>query len=225
MWGYAICTEPRSGSVYLCRLLASTGVLGNPTEYFNGDTLRGRGFADYPDDPEAQLALIPRLGATPNGVYGLKVFAHHFDRVMATRWAQRLPSLAFIHLTRLDSLGQAISHVRAIQTQQWVAHRVAIAEPVYDFDAIKERLVGLLLDQNRWRYFFARNGMPVLHLIYEQMITQPRETVEAVGRFLGLADPPLIDMSKVEVKIQRDALSDEWRARFIAEAGTLAVFH
>ena len=41
MRGYAICTEPRSGSVFLCRLLRSTGVLGKPTEYFNADAVRG----------------------------------------------------------------------------------------------------------------------------------------------------------------------------------------
>ncbi|MGP8122502.1 MAG: Stf0 family sulfotransferase [Xanthobacteraceae bacterium] len=34
--GYAICTMPRSGSNFLCQLLASSGCLGRPLEYFNG---------------------------------------------------------------------------------------------------------------------------------------------------------------------------------------------
>jgi trehalose 2-sulfotransferase len=127
--GYAVCTERRSGSIFLCQLLASTGVLGAPTDFFDDVVVKQRGVADYPSDPEAQLAAIPRLGSTPNGVYGLKLFSRHFDAVRHTRWAERLPRLSFIHLTRLDVVGQAISHVRAMQTQQWTARRQAQAEP------------------------------------------------------------------------------------------------
>ena len=34
MRGYAICGERRSGSLFLCNILTSTGVLGNPSEFF-----------------------------------------------------------------------------------------------------------------------------------------------------------------------------------------------
>lgn len=34
--GFAICTAPRSGSNFLSQLVASTGQLGRPREYFNG---------------------------------------------------------------------------------------------------------------------------------------------------------------------------------------------
>ena len=81
------------------------------------------------------------IGSTPNGVYGLKVFSQHFDLVKATRWAERLPSLAFIHLERRDLLGQALSHARAVQTQQWVSSHAAKAEAAYDRDLINNALV------------------------------------------------------------------------------------
>ncbi|HUS54703.1 MAG TPA: Stf0 family sulfotransferase, partial [Thermohalobaculum sp.] len=32
---YVICTSPRSGSTLLCKLLAATGVTGNPESYFH----------------------------------------------------------------------------------------------------------------------------------------------------------------------------------------------
>ena len=35
MKGYAICTTIRSGSTWLSELLASTGQLGRPAEYFS----------------------------------------------------------------------------------------------------------------------------------------------------------------------------------------------
>jgi len=227
MRGYAICTEPRSGSVFLCRLLRSTGVLGQPGEYFNAGAIGGvLGPADYPLDPEAQLAEIPRLGSTANGVYGLKIFGHQFDAVKSTRWAERLPSLGFVHLERRDLLGQALSHARAVQTQQWTSSSAAQAEAAYDRDLINNALVQAAREQARWRYYFARNGLAVLHLVYEDITRAPQETVEAVGRLVGLAETPKVDLDQLgELAIQRDALSDEWRARFLAETRDLGVFH
>lgn len=222
--GYAICAEPRSGSIYLCQLLASTGVLGVPTEYFNVDTLRGRGHPDYPSDPEGQLAQITRLGATPNGVYGVKVFSKHFDYARETRWAERLPRLSFVYLTRLDLLGQAISHVRASQTQQWVAHRLAQGEPAYDFEAINGELLRLARAQARWSYFLSRNDMPIVHVIYERLVQAPQLCVDAIARLVGVTEPATIDASQVRVKVQRDALNDEWRARFVRQARNLGLF-
>jgi trehalose 2-sulfotransferase len=227
MPGYAICTEPRSGSVFLARVLASTGVLGRPAEYFNASAIRfSRGIADYPDNPEAQLAAIPTLGASDNGVYAVKVFSVHFDAIRATRWTRRLPGLSFIHLERHDLLGQAMSHVRAIQTQQWTSAWSAEREPAYDGEAINAELVRIVRAQTRWRYYFARNGIPVLNLVYEQVMQAPQATAEAVGRLIGLAEPPRVDLNLLgDLKIQRDALSDAWRARFLAEQRNLDIFY
>jgi LPS sulfotransferase NodH len=72
--GYTICTTPRTGSNFLCELLSSTGVLGRPREYFNGAGRRLHDDPTYPDDPAGQFRRILTMGATPNGVYGLKVF-------------------------------------------------------------------------------------------------------------------------------------------------------
>jgi LPS sulfotransferase NodH len=227
MRGYAICTERRSGSVFLCRILRSTGVLGDPSEYFDASTLRdGRGVSDYPLDPEGQLAQIPRLGATPNGVYGFKIFSHQFDAVKATRWAERLPSLSFVYLERQDMLGQAMSLVRARQTGQWVPSIAAETEPVYRPDEIAVTLTLLARAQARWRYYFASNGLSVLHLDYEQVMASPQAAADAVGALVGLTETPKVDMARIgPEQIQRDALTEAWRARFIAERRDLSVFY
>src|SRR5579863_2506138 len=129
MRGYAICGERRSGSNFLCSLLASTGMLGVPTEYFCAEAMHRRGIPDYPADPEGQLQTILKLGATPNGIYGLKLHSVEFDAVKGTRWPERLPLLSFVHLDRLDVLGQALSWVRASQTDQWTSFHTPGAEP------------------------------------------------------------------------------------------------
>jgi LPS sulfotransferase NodH len=170
------------------------------------------------------LAQIPRLGATPNGIYGVKLFSNHFDYARETRWAERLPRLSFVYLTRLDLLGQAISHVRAAQTQQWVAQRAALREPVYDFEAINAELLRLARAQARWTYFLARNDMPVVHVIYEHLMQNPQLFVDAIARLVGVTEPATIDASQVRVQVQRDAINDDWRTRFVSQGRNLSLF-
>jgi LPS sulfotransferase NodH len=226
MVGYALCTEARSGSTWLCRLLASTGVLGRPTEYFNAAAVRlVRSIADYPTDPEQQVSLIPTLGATPNGVYGLKLFSHHFDGVRSTRWAERLPGLCFVHLERRDLLAQAISHCRAMQTQQWSSSQQSLAEPVYRGEMIGAELVRLIQAQARWRYFLARNAPRQVHLFYEDALRNPQGAIAAIGRLVGLEQTPRIDPGVLSgLDIQRDELSQAWRRRYLSENHDLTRF-
>src|SRR5688500_18149680 len=106
-------------------------MLGRPAEYFNG-----RGMLtyqpEYPQDAEGQLREIIGEGATPNGVYGLKLFSADFDQLAGARWTRRLPNLRFVSLTRRDLLGQAISAVRSAQTGQYASIVEAHSQPVYD---------------------------------------------------------------------------------------------
>lgn len=55
---YIVCSTQRSGSTYLCDLLASTGVAGRPLEYFEARAETGS-----PPHPGYFLAGLPRTGA------------------------------------------------------------------------------------------------------------------------------------------------------------------
>src|SRR5215217_5359781 len=77
--GYAICTSGRSGSNLLGQYLSSTGVLGHPLEYFNGAGRRMLDYPDFPDEPAQQADWILTVGATSNGIYGVKIFPWQFD--------------------------------------------------------------------------------------------------------------------------------------------------
>jgi LPS sulfotransferase NodH len=137
----------------------------------------------------------------------------------------RLPSLLLIYLERLDLLGQALSHVRALQTRKWAARSSEQAQPYYDRNHITGKLLRPATANARWRYFFARNGLSVLHLSYEQLTQHPQSTIYAIARAKGVQEPVPIDPSQFAyLTVQRDALSDEWRARFIAESRNLTAF-
>jgi LPS sulfotransferase NodH len=218
--GYAICTVGRSGSNWLCQFLASTDVLGYPLEYFNTTARRQLTQPDYPDDPAEQIQKILTLGTTSNGIYALKVFPVQIDAVASNiRWTEMLPNLSFVHWSRRDILGQALSHCRAIQTSQFRSRDVQLAEPSYNAQHILNSLAWLVKQQARWELFFARTGIRPLRLTYEDAVNDPQLVCEAISRLLQLEIKPKPDFRKVDMLVQRDDLSAEWRTRFQSDMG------
>lgn len=213
--GYAICTVVRSGSTWLTELLRSTEVLGNPNEYFSTDMMQ-RARRNYPADRESQIKLVLSEGMTPNNIYGLKVFPRQFDLLSSeVLWTKHLPNLRFISLERRDILGQAISRVRAHQTQQWRADHEAAADPVYDAEEIWQSLRFVARQQARWRLFFGRSGLNPLYLVYEDILQDPQGTVDAIAALVGLEPSPKVNVDAIKIEVQRDETSTEWRERFL----------
>jgi len=220
--GYAVCTTGRSGSNVLCQYLASTGLLGRPREYFNAAARRMYDHPDYPDERGRQIEHVLTTGATANGIYGIKVFPGHFDLVAETlAWPRLLPDLRFLLLQRHDLLGQAISSLRESQTGQWRSTMPVQGTPSYDGDRIHECLRGIVRDYARWELFFARNGIEPTRVAYETLVDDPQACVDDIAAVFGLRGRTPIDMGQVTLQIQRDALTAEWRARFLAERRNL----
>jgi len=217
--GYAICTQPRSGSNLLCQFLSSTDQLGYPLEYFNGPGRRALGLPDFPDAPELQIKAVLRLGATPNGVYAVKLFASQFAAFSrGLQWMDLLPNLHFVYLTRDDLLGQAISWARALQTEQYRSTQPAKRLAVYDTDLIRFQLTAIVRERAQWETFFARTGIEPLRIVYERFLENPSSYVDLVATLVGVENPA-VDQRKVDLAIQRDAVTEEWKQRFRAENG------
>jgi LPS sulfotransferase NodH len=217
--GYAICTQPRSGSNLLCQVLSSTDQLGYPLEYFNGPGRRALGLPDFPDDPELQIEAILRLGATPNGVYAVKLFASQFAAFSRrVRWMELLPNLRFVYLSRDDLLGQAISWARAQQTAQYRSTQAAERVAVYDAGLIRSQLTTIVRERAQWEAFFARTGIKPLRIVYERFLEDRSGCVDLVANLMDVENP-VVDQRRVDVAIQRDAVTDEWERRFRAENG------
>ena len=129
----------------------------------------------------------------------------------------------YVHLRRADTLGQAISRVRAEQTGLW--HRAADgselerlsppAEPVYD----RARIAAALAEAERltagWEDWFTRNGIVPLRVTYEDLAADPQATLARVLHHIG-QDPARAQGALPGTARLADALSDDWRARFLA---------
>jgi LPS sulfotransferase NodH len=159
---YIVCSTQRSGSTYLCRLLASTGVAGNPQEYFEARAETGlpphpgyflaglpRTGAGIRDDPratdapdysdlrtvdgwEAHLERTFRLGTTSNGVFGTKLMFNQLPDV--EQHATALTDLA--GLTGAALLDRLFADPRYV----WMRRRDKVRQAISLWRALQTRV-------------------------------------------------------------------------------------
>lgn len=227
--GYVLCGTPRTGSTLLCSLLRSTGVLGRPESYFRepdeGGWARrlrvgvtGERVADYP----AFVRAVRTSATTDNGVFGARVMWGSLDRVVRGLGGRpggsevrvledALGSLAFVHLRRLDVVGQAVSWCRAEQTGFWQDGDAALREPHEDLDRLRRLLATVREHEAAWASWFDRNAVRPLEVTYEEVVADPGSAVGRVADHVGVTIPgawrPVTEHHR-----QADALNERWGA-------------
>jgi LPS sulfotransferase NodH len=214
----AIAAVPRSGSTYFGELLRRTGQLGAPGEHFNKAMHKPDGGEDT---VERRCRLVATAGRTPNGVATVKLFPPHFWWLQKEiRLGEWFPERRWVYIYRADKLGSAISAAIASLTGNWWGERDATAPPpVFSPRLVEEKLLDLLASELSWAAFFARNQIEPLTVVYEELEKRPADHVRAVADLAGVALSREPDIRTNTVR-QRDALNEEWRRRFLAEAGS-----
>jgi LPS sulfotransferase NodH len=232
---YLICATPRTGSSLLCGLLESTGVAGRPQSWFRRQNERDFaanwgiarpsdgtfGYADY-------FRAAVAAGSTANGVFAARVMWGTMDEVTA-HLAPVHPGQAgsgvgllsaafgrarFIYLRRGDVVAQAVSLLRAEQTDVWYETadewQEPAGEPSFDFDQVRE-FVRQIEDHNAaWDRWFAAEGIQPYRVLYEDLDADPVRVASGVLGFLGLDLP-----AGREITVQHKRLADELNARWI----------
>jgi trehalose 2-sulfotransferase len=129
---YFICASPRCGSTLLSEALEMTNLAGHPKEYFTYEHesywIEKLEIASY----DSYIDKIIKVGTTPNGVFGAKLFwfqtAHLAEKLKRLNLFQEkddntlteiFPNLRYIWIDRDDKLRQAISYYKAIHTRVW----------------------------------------------------------------------------------------------------------
>jgi trehalose 2-sulfotransferase len=238
---YLICGTPRTGSTLLCGLLESTGVAGRPESYFRQPDERSwaskwgivsspGGDFSYADYVQAALAE----GRTANGVFAARIMWGTLEELIG-RLATIYPDCAdtdlglldrafgrasLVYLLRGDVVAQAVSWLRAEQTNVWFrADRQAEAppeqEPRFDRGRISE-LVQLVDAHNAaWRAWFASAGIRPHQVRYEDLDDDPVGVTRGILDFLGLELP-----AGREIRVRHTRLADDlnadWIERFLA---------
>lgn len=219
---YMVCSTPRSGSNLLCELAIQTGRLGIPDENL-GKAPVMREFAERHGLLRASSIEIVRrfieTTQTQNGVFGFKAHLAYFEALRReVSISEVLPQLKHIYLDRRDNLMQAISLTRAIVTRHWsTLHSSTNAKPSYSADGICASLRSLLADKAQWETYFALAGVSPLRILYEDLVEDPNREFSRISETFGIDLPP-VAINAVALRIQRDAESEDWRARLIEDA-------
>jgi LPS sulfotransferase NodH len=231
---YTIWFSQRTGSTLLCKTLEATKVSGNPGEWLYG-WLKDQ----HSNNPEELQMRLWKIGATKNGVFGLKHSFHEpnfsqlielfrklpncpqDERNRARIWEHAFPNHRHIFMTRRNKVRLAVSWWKAIQTQEW--HRLSGTPPksidlsdAYDFDAIHH-----LYDEGSMREagiqeFLSEGNIVPLTIVYEDFIQEYEKTVRKVLEFLEL-DTISIKIPSPSLAQTADDLSEEWVQRFREE--------
>ena len=224
---YLVCGTPRTGSTYLCDLLASTGVAGQPESYFREpDQLDWaarfgvQAAADGTFDYRAFVDGAVRAGASPNGIFAARIMWGTLDVILPGLKASPARAdidvlsevfgpLLLVHLHRRDVIAQAVSWARAEQTGYWQQGDAAHGEPQLHLDQV-DGLVRTIREHNAaWSAWFSQQGVQPHVVVYEDLIDDPRGTVLGILQRLEVVAPPGWEPRSTHVR-QSDGVNRDW---------------
>ena len=184
------------------------------------------------DDYREHLRRTLERGTTENGVFGAKImWGHREDFLPLARSLPELrgmperellgalfPNVNYVWVRRGDTVRQAVSLWKAIQTQSWRAgqDQGGTREPVYHFESLHHLRRMLERNDTAWGRWFEERGLRPLELSYERIARDPVAAVNAVLGALGV-EATADWKPKPPTERQSDAVSDEWVARYFRE--------
>lgn len=243
---YVICTTPRSGSHFLGEALSNTQVAGKPDEYFICDD-KGRLENETGNmagvygrmSLEEFRDIVIDAGSTPNGVFGITIMWPYFHTILKN--FRTLPQYQgssdhelvsmllfnpkYIWLIRRDKVRQAISLLKALQTNVW-GKRAGVksqaeGELKYNYFAIDHYRGTLAKSDRNWQQYFDDNQISPFVVVYEEFVENYDKIVREILEFLGTSTRHL-RISQPRLEKQADGRSDLWAARYHRRRETLA---
>lgn len=239
---YFICGTPRTGSTLLCKLLDSSGVAGHPESFFRREGMKSYtqewriplstdDSFNYADYVRAAIAS----GSTENGIFAVRVMYGTLAE-MVDGLGDIYPELAgkdldllhrafgrmrFVYLRRENVVRQAVSWLRAEQTNVWhktinLNEQEPAEEPHFDLFQLDELIHKIEAHNTAWQAWFAKFGIQPYSITYEQLDGDPLGVARSLLDFLGLEIPPGRKLL-IENKRLADEISSQWVERYRAE--------
>jgi|GEM_PF-1866880 len=220
--GIAIaCIGGRTGSYFLAeRMLRHGAVITEgflETRIFNVCKRRRlSGLQDYCERHLQENAV--------NGVFGFKGgFGSLTTLILAGEFPDHLDDWKFVHLSRTDTLKQAISFVIAKENKSWRSFepiKKDLIDDDYDGARIAEEVKSIANQGRVWEEVYRLFGIDPLRIVYEDLAADPVAVTAAVAAYVGLKGPPITDprfFANPPMERQASELNERWEARFLEE--------
>jgi LPS sulfotransferase NodH len=217
-----VCFTNRSGSNYLCDLLASTNWFNRGQEWFNVDVVRDVCRAKEIHSLRRYVVEIVRENAR-NGHFIVKVAAEQLAMLCETDvLAGALDRSMIIWIQRADKLDQAISLDIAEQNNRWAWYLPADVDDnslQFSAESIAKHIHWITVQNLAFDRFFAVNGLKPLPVFYESLLDHPDSIIRQIARAVG--QPNLtIDRAALQLKRQAGEINRQWRESFQREVST-----
>ena len=145
------------------------------------------------------------------------------------RFERAFGPLLYIHLSRRDKVGQAISLVKAEQTGLWhvapdgteIERLAPPQEAKYDFERLHREVLELEGYDSDWNAWFADQGIAPHRIVYEDLSADPAGELAKLCTALGIEAPNAVDVKPAVAKLA-DATSREWALRYRRQVGSTA---
>jgi LPS sulfotransferase NodH len=132
------------------------------------------------------------------------------------------PNLSYIWITRRDKVRQAVSHLKALQTNiWWLTDRPPVpAEepkkntPSFHFEAIDRFVSYIEEDEKAWRDYFNAHAIKPMVVVYEELVQTYSATACQVLEYLHIPKPADLVITEPHMKKQADRISEEWVERY-----------
>ncbi|MCB9980742.1 MAG: sulfotransferase [Rhodospirillales bacterium] len=231
---YIICSTPRTGSTLLCSLLKSTGVAGYPESYFRiQDRINwAKKWGVSPDRFSDFLNAATTAGTSENGVFSARVmWGSMMEIIKDIQDSKPLRNLTdvevlehafgpikFVYLKRLNIVAQAVSRLRAEQTDIWhilddKESSQTDKEPKYDFEQLHGYVEEAKSHNLAWEEWFSFNATKPHLILYEDLQKDPTMEILRILEYLEISVP---DGCEINAKNKRlaDKISEEWIERY-----------
>jgi trehalose 2-sulfotransferase len=196
---YSIAFSMRSGSTWLCEMLAQLG-LGRPTEYFQYPYEKNVHFQAIEEIDEIGQ-IVSLLGRNSvGGIFASKMTHDHRARLEETLRRNirdyngiesTFPNHKWIYLRRRQLVAQAISLYLAETSGNWGATGTSTSpggysEISYDFPAILANVMILAAHHVNWECNFSVRRREILEIYYEDLAATPHSVLDTIFNHLHL---------------------------------------
>ncbi|MFT4864149.1 MAG: LPS sulfotransferase NodH [Ilumatobacter sp.] len=169
---------------------------------------------------ERYLDDVIRRRTTPNGVFAVNIHWHQWIEMERLGFDDSwFPGeVTWVHLWREDVVAQAVSALRALQTDTWrsdVSSSGRREQPRYDEPEL-ERLVRKAVDGRAgWDRYFAERGIEPYRVSYERLSADREQVIAELLDTAGIELPePLPGLIASRLQRQAGGLNADWIARY-----------
>lgn len=212
-----ICFTNRCGSTYLASLIASSGKYNMAGEDFDHNRVisvsTSKSISSYEDYIFDTMQTNQKTG-----IFFSKISVDQLLFLESSGLLEELfPNKAFIHVDRIDKIGQSISYMIALQTNAWIRMPNDAAElgaTEFNPRIVDEFINSIRHANERLSRFFATNDIQPISVVYEELLENPTTETTRVLQSCGLSGFEIFP-ERVPILMQRTPRNEEFRNMYM----------